>query len=128
MIKRDVSSAELEVMRLIWAADKPVIVSDIWKAVEGHEWTYQTVLTFINRLNMKGFLKVVGKRVRSFEYLPRISRAEYIAETRGNLLDGGSGATIADFVKEMYAKGKCSDDDIQELSEILEKLKNGKAK
>ena len=69
MIIKDVSAAELEVMEIIWAAGKPVIITDIWQAIEGHDWTYQTVQTFVNRLNMKGFIKIVGKKVRSFEYL-----------------------------------------------------------
>ena len=54
MIIKDVSAAELEVMEIIWAAGKPVIITDIWQAIEGHDWTYQTVQTFVNRLNMKG--------------------------------------------------------------------------
>ena len=70
MIIKDVSAAELEVMEIIWAAGKPVIITDIWQAIEGHDWTYQTVQTFVNRLNMKGFIKIVGKKVRSFEFLP----------------------------------------------------------
>ena len=46
MIIKDVSAAELEVMEIIWAAGKPVIITDIWQAIEGHDWTYQTVQTF----------------------------------------------------------------------------------
>lgn len=128
MIKKDVSSAELEVMELIWKAGKPVIISDIWQELDDHEWTYQTVLTFVNRLNMKGFLKIVGKRIRSFEYVPKLTRAEYIAETRGNLLDGGEGASLADFVKVMYDRGQCSDKDIKKLSETIKAIKNSKKK
>ena len=30
MIIKDVSAAELEVMEIIWAAGKPVIITDIW--------------------------------------------------------------------------------------------------
>lgn len=47
MIIKDVSAAELEVMEIIWAAGKPVIITDIWQAIEGHDWTYQTVQTFV---------------------------------------------------------------------------------
>ena len=34
MIIKDVSAAELEVMEIIWAAGKPVIITDIWQAIE----------------------------------------------------------------------------------------------
>ena len=82
MITKDVSPAELEIMQIIWKAGKPVIVTDIWQAVQGHDWTYQTVQTFVNRLHAKGYIEVVSKRVRSFEYLPCLTRAEYISESR----------------------------------------------
>ena len=38
MIIKDVSAAELEVMEIIWAAGKPVIITDIWQAIEGHDY------------------------------------------------------------------------------------------
>ena len=81
MIIKDVSAAELEVMEIIWAAGKPVIITDIWQAIEGHDWTYQTVQTFVNRLNMKGFIKIVGKKVRSLPVQNMLHRPAVICST-----------------------------------------------
>ena len=94
MIIKDVSAAELEVMEIIWAAGKPVIITDIWQAIEGHDWTYQTVQTFVNRLNMKGFIKIVGKKVRSF-----------------------------DFVVAMQKLGRCNAADLEKLAETVKLLR-----
>ncbi|MBR6006021.1 MAG: BlaI/MecI/CopY family transcriptional regulator, partial [Clostridia bacterium] len=91
MILKDVSAAELKIMKIIWAAGKPVIITDIGHDTRGHDWTYQTVQTFVNRLNEKGYIKIVGKQVRSYLYVPALSRAEYIVESRGKLLDGSEG-------------------------------------
>ena len=102
MILKDVSSAELEIMKIIWTAGKPVIITDIWREIQGHDWTYQTVQTFVNRLNAKGYIKIVGKQVRSYLYLPTVTRAEYIVQSRGDLIDGGEGASITDVVSLMY--------------------------
>ncbi len=123
MIIKDVSPAELEVMEIIWNAGKPVIITDIWQAVQGHDWTYQTVQTFVNRLHMKGFIEVVSKRVRSFEYLPLLTRAEYVAECRGQLFDGTKGASIADFIRAMKKMGKCSAEDIAEIEKAIAEMK-----
>ena len=123
MITKDVSPAELEIMEIIWTAGKPVIVSDIWQAVQGHDWTYQTVQTFVNRLHMKGFIKVVSKRVRSFEYLPCLTRADYIVESRGRLLDGSEGASIADFIRAMKDAGRCTKADFAEIDKVIAKLR-----
>ncbi len=123
MITKDVSPAELEIMQIIWGVGKPVIVTEIWQAVKGHDWTYQTVQTFVNRLHAKGYIQVVSKRVRSFEYLPCLSRAEYIAESRGMLLDGTDGASIADFIKAMKSAGRCNKLDIAKIDDVLAKLR-----
>ena len=123
MIIKDVSAAELEVMEIIWAAGKPVIITDIWQAIEGHDWTYQTVQTFVNRLNMKGFIKIVGKKVRSFEYLPLLTRAEYVAQTRGHLLDGNEGASLSDFVVAKQKLGRCNAADLEKLAETVKLLR-----
>ena len=123
MLIRDVSAAELEVMIKIWEADKPITIKDIWHEIGEEKWTYQTVQTFVNRLHMKGFIDLVGKRVRSFEYVPCVTRAEYLALTKGHLFNGAPGASIADLVKALYANGTMTDKDIEEISAWIAELK-----
>ena len=122
MILKDVSSAELEIMKIIWTAGKPVIITDIWREIEGHDWTYQTVQTFVNRLNAKGYIKIVGKQVRSYLYLPTVTRAEYIVQSRGDLLDGGEGASLSEVVSIMYKNGICSKEELDKLSATVAQL------
>lgn len=123
MIIKDVSAAELEVMIMIWEAGKPTTIKDVWESVGQNKWTYQTVQTFVNRLHMKGFIEMVGKRVRSFEYVPCVTRAEYLALTKGHLFNGEPGASVADLVKAFYANGNMKESDIAELSDWLKTLK-----
>lgn len=122
MILKDVSAAELEIMKIIWTAGKPVIITDIWREIEGHDWTYQTVQTFVNRLNAKGYIKIVGKQVRSYLYLPTVTRAEYIVQSRGNLIDGSEGASISDVVSLMFKQGICDKEELTKLSETLTQM------
>ncbi|MBQ7061591.1 MAG: BlaI/MecI/CopY family transcriptional regulator [Clostridia bacterium] len=123
MILKDVSSAELEIMKIIWSAGKPVIITDIWREIQGHDWTYQTVQTFVNRLNAKGYIKIIGKQVRSYLYVPALTRAEYIVLTRGDLLDGSEGAGIADVVKLMSKRGLLKEDQLDLLEKTIAGLK-----
>lgn len=123
MILKDVSSAELEIMKIIWSAGKPVIITDIWREIQGHDWTYQTVQTFVNRLNAKGYIKIIGKQVRSYLYVPALTRAEYIVMTRGDLLDGSEGAGIADVVKLMSKRGLLKEDQLDLLEKTIAGLK-----
>ena len=120
MTIKDVSAAELEIMRIIWSAGNPVIITDIWREIQGHDWTYQTVQTFVNRLNAKGYIKIIGKRVRSYLYVPAFTRAEYIVMTRGELLDGTDGASIADVVLAMKQRGMLDGDQMDKLKAAIE--------
>lgn len=122
MIIKDVSAAELEVMTKIWEADRPITIKDVWNAVGENKWTYQTVQTFVNRLHMKGFIEIVGKRVRSYEYVPCVTRAEYIALTKGNIFTGEKGASVADLVKALYANGNMRQSDIEEIASWIRTL------
>ena len=123
MIIKDVSAAELEVMIKIWEAGKPTTIKDVWTAVGENKWTYQTVQTFVNRLHMKGFIEMVGKRVRSFEYVPCVTRAEYLALTKGNLFNGEPGASVTDLVKAFYENGNMNQKDIEDLANWVEGIK-----
>lgn len=122
MIIKDVSAAELEVMIKIWEAGKPTTIKDVWHAVGENKWTYQTVQTFVNRLHMKGFIEMVGKRVRSFEYVPCVTRAEYLALTKGHLFNGEPGASFVDLLKAFYANGNIKQKDIEEIADWVKEV------
>ncbi len=123
MIIKDVSTAELEVMIKIWEAGKPITIKDVWHQIGENKWTYQTVQTFVNRLHMKGFIEMVGKRVRSFEYVPCVTRAEYLALTKGHLFNGEPGASVVDLVRALYANGNVTDKDIEDIAEWAAKVR-----
>lgn len=54
----NISNAEMKVMNHIWEAGEMVTVPDMVTILneEGEEWAYQTVATFLRRLEAKGFL------------------------------------------------------------------------
>ncbi len=123
MIIKDVSAAELEVMVQIWNAKEPITIKDIWHNIGENKWTYQTVQTFVNRLHMKGFIEMVGKKIRSFEYIPAVTRAEYVAFTKINLFDGSEGATITELVQALYSTGKVRGEDLDALAAWINQIR-----
>ena len=53
----NISDAEWEVMRVLWAAGEPVTASHVVDALAGRkEWNPRTVKTLLNRLTKKGAL------------------------------------------------------------------------
>ena len=45
----NVGEAELEIMKVIWKAKKPIGSTEIGKRVEGHGWKRTTIATFLAR-------------------------------------------------------------------------------
>lgn len=119
---KDVSAAELKIMQVIWAAKKPVIITEVWHEIRDHDWTYQTVQTFVNRLHAKGYIKICGKQVRSYLYEPTLTPAEYIVRSRGALINGEKGASLSDLVSIMYRNNICDKTDILRLSETVRNI------
>ncbi len=109
-MERGISQSELEVMLCIWRADAPVTVRDILCLIGGGR-SYQTIQTFVNRLHVKGFLNMAGRRDRSFTYTPAVTRAKYAASVAAELLDGSAGASAAELVMELDRLGVLSEGD-----------------
>ncbi len=59
----NISNSEMKVMNKIWEMGEMVTVPDMVTILnmEGEEWAYQTVATFLRRLEAKGFLAVTKK-------------------------------------------------------------------
>ena len=55
--ERGISAAELEVMRVLWSAGKPLNITDIRLGLEGTGWEASTIKTLVARLVKKGELK-----------------------------------------------------------------------
>ena len=78
--------AELEIMLAVWGAGEPVNSVYVHGKLKGsRDWALPAVVTSLNRLVEKGFLKQ-EKQGRTNLYTPIISEREYkAAESRGIL-------------------------------------------
>ncbi len=73
---KNVSDAELEVLKVIW--DKKIATSsEIIDEVIEYRWTNNTVRTLIKRLLEKGAIEIVGKKGKVFYYKSTINREKY---------------------------------------------------
>ena len=74
-----ISDAELEIMKVVWAnGEKPTFFAYLIDelATRGKPWQKNTLITLLNRLVNKGFLK--AKKIgRCNEYTPLVSEMEY---------------------------------------------------
>ncbi len=83
--KVTVSDAELEILEILWSADRPLNAGEIRGVLnQSRDWERTTILTFINRLVKKGVIS--QEKREAYYYTPCIRREEYIrGETKSFL-------------------------------------------
>jgi len=75
------SLGELEraVMEVLWDRGAPAVVRDVADALAGRELAYTTVMTVLDRLAKKGFVRR-QRDGRAWRYEPTNTRAGYVAQ------------------------------------------------
>ena len=119
MAEKSISAAELEVMRALWAADRPLNISEIRAALAGTGWEASTIKTLVTRLVKKGELEQTRRGV--YYYSPVISREEYGSVAARRLAEKVYGGGLTRLVASFVERGEFTDDEIAELRGILDK-------
>lgn len=100
---RGFGELEAQIMDRLWAAEGARTVREVHTALaETRTLAYTTVLTVMDKLHRKGWLKrePVG---RAYAYLPTRTRDQYTADLMGEALHASSdpGATLVAFVEAL---------------------------
>lgn len=120
----DLGAAELEVLKALWDHG-PATVRQVMNRLhdQGRRLAYTTVLTFLSRLEQKGFVRS-DRSGQAYIYRPAISR-EKVTKTRlksliGQLYDGAAAPLVLQLIREE----KFSADEIAALQNLIEQLDN----
>ena len=114
--------AELDVMQAMWDCNVPVLRSDLEAILnESHPMALTTLLTLLNRLSDKGFIRI-EKVGRASQYYPLVTKEEYLAEQSHRFLHQLCQGNVSTFASALVSGG-LSKEDIEELRALLkEKL------
>lgn len=113
-----ISSAEWDVMSVIWAKGA-VTANDVFESLPaGHGWKQKTVNTFLTRLVDKGALKV-DKKEKAFVYTARVPREKCIHLESESFLHRVFRGATGDLVKHFCARADLTADEIRELEQLL---------
>ena len=122
----EVGAAELEVLRALWEVG-PATVREVMNYLHGRgrKLAYTTVLTFLSRLEQKGFV-AADKREIAYVYRAKVSR-DSVSRSRTKklveqLFDGAAGALVLQLVRTE----QLSEEEIEELQRLVEGLSRGK--
>ena len=122
---QQLSDAELEIMKIVWGNTEEVtLFSAIMEQMEarGKPCQKNTLIVLLSRLMNKGFLSArkIGRRN---EYTPLISESEYrTAQTQtflGKIYEGSAKGLVSTLI----AGDLLSDEEYEELRQLLEKRK-----
>ena len=116
--KITVSDAELEILEVLWSADRALNANEIRGMLnQTRNWERTTILTLINRLLKKGVISQEKREV--YYYLPCIRRDEYVKEETKHFLEKffkGSSKNLAAALVDSEALSK---EDIKELRDYF---------
>jgi BlaI family transcriptional regulator, penicillinase repressor len=128
MAKRtyEIGESELTVLRVLWDRS-PLSVREVMERLHemGREVAYTTVLTFLSRLERKGYV-TSDKGGTAYVYRPRVSR-EQVTRSRvqgllDELFDGAAGAMVLHLVESE----RLSDAEIARLRRLIKDLDSKK--
>ncbi len=118
----DVGAAELEVLTTLWDHG-PLTVRQVLRHLHdaGRRVAYTTVLTFLTRLEQKGFVRS-NKSSIAYVYRANVTRDRVrksrVKELVQDLYDGAAGPLVLQLVKT----GKLSPEEVSELHKLIDGL------
>ena len=118
-----ISDAEMKVMNKIWEMQRMVTVQemvDIFNE-EGEEWAYQTVATFLKRLEAKGVLSST-KKGKILSYFPLLSKEQYEKRVARGFVDSKFSGSLRNFLVAFSGNKKLGENDIKELKDWLDEF------
>jgi predicted transcriptional regulator len=113
--------SELELMMIIWELDKPVTRTEIEeKMAPGRKLSPTTILSFLSRLQEKGFL-AMEKEGKNNVYIALIDREIYIQKESWNVLKRLYDNSPNKFLEAICENGNLADAELEELEEYIRK-------
>ena len=124
MVQRDfeLGDAELEVLKALWDAG-PSTVRDVLNQLHqrGRRVAYTTVLTFLTRLEQKGFVKS-DKSELAYVYRAVVSRNRVTRSRLKAVLDQLFDGEAAPLVLQLMKTEKFTTEELEQLQKLIEEL------
>lgn len=120
-------NSELELMLIIWKAKRPLTRPEIEEQLpEDRQLSKTTILSFLSRLEEKGFVKV-EKEGRNNHYYPLVKEEDYLRQESSTVLKKLYGNSVKRFVAALYDGKGLSKSQVDELKDYLDSLEKGDA-
>lgn len=116
------SNYEWKIMNLIWE-EEPQTITQITKALANETgWSKHTVITYLKRLEAKGAVHY-EEGMKAKLYFADISRKDAQLQEIDTFLNKAFSGSLGLMVKTMIKDEKLSDEEIEDLAEMLKRAK-----
>ena len=118
---RVLGSQELQIMKVVWDQGR-VTVRDVYEALrERRQIAYTTVMTMMNILDQKGFLKKTPGEDRAFVYEPARSQRTVMRAMVKEFLDRVFGGSASPLMLHLIEDKHVTKKDLDELRRAVRK-------
>ena len=119
--RNELSKAEEEVLKALWNLGSATVREVHERLTHDRPRAYTTVLTFLGRLEAKGFV-ASDKTGPAHVFRPVVSRQALLARRLARLVDEVCEGTAAPVVHALVEGHRLSRDDIKQLRRLLDDL------
>ena len=114
----ELSRAELEVMQVLWRADKPLKIQEVMDELKVGKWKYNTVGTLLLRMEEKK--AVTSERVsRTIYYTSVLNEEEYIKQQTKSFIKRLYNGSVKELAVSLFKNEAMSEEDIAEIREMF---------
>jgi BlaI family penicillinase repressor len=117
--------SEMEVARIVWELGNATVRQVLEALPEERNLDFKTVQTYLRRLNAKGYL-CTRREGRSHVYMPCVRPSQVVHDVVEDLVDRLFSGESLPLVQHLIEARGFSDDEIEQLQEMLDQLKERK--
>lgn len=122
MIKR-LPDSEFEIMEIVWDLNKTVTSSDIMAKILNKKYKIPTIISYLNRLEKKGFLTSEKQGKERF-YQAIVQKDEYLEFETKNFFKQYHNNSILSFMNALIESKSISSEELKNLQQKLNEYEN----
>ena len=122
MIKR-LPDSEFEIMEIVWDLNKTVTSSDIMVKILNKKYKIPTIISYLNRLEKKGFLTSEKQGKERF-YQAIVQKDEYLEFETKNFFSQYHNNSILSFMNALIESKSISSEELKNLKQKLNEYEN----
>ena len=117
---KKLTEKEMELMEIFWSHGG-MTMRELYELLPEPRTHFNTISTFIRRLEEEGFVKHEPLGGRLFKYDAAVSRWEYEKREQKSFLGRFFNGSHMDFVRHLVKEEEISKEELQELLELINK-------